>query len=674
MARLRLWLESLAAWEWAEHQQRANRRVHFVTNLVMATCLLSLAARVDIPLPAPVLGAQVVPLALLIWVAVALYVAALDVTTVVALSVLLAITTAGFGTWARLEGWPSGLCTLGVFAGVGMVAVGAHFVFTDHHQAQMSDPPGGLFLRTLHAALLGCVPFTLFALLDLGYRPSLRRRLARAGRHFFKDQHGTTQRNWSKTVAWRPQRVHYPKSPEQIADLVKRARKEGRRVRVVGTAYSWSAVAATSEVAMCLKCMDNVSLDLSDPERPLAVVESGVDGRKLNEICQPHGLALPTNVVMETVSFGGLIACGAHGSGWNTKTLSDYVEAIELVDGTGALRRFEAGVDSDEVMSAVRVHLGMLGVVYRATLRLGKNHNVVHSNRKRSPDEVLSRLSDEVPDHEYYDIYWWPFSDVAWVRTWDSTEEPLGRAPLQTPFSLWGNRDSSWSFWLSALQLQAYVPMRLLTRRRESLVRAWSIMTARFTPTWTRVTDLLSATHYRQCIELAAAGCVEFAFSVDRGFEPVREAWRLALQTAAEFEERGQYPLNVVLNVRFIGGSDALLSPAGGNGRTCYIEALGDPALPSWRPFARALSERWLALPAARPHWGKEWDILPDIGARLRAVYGTRIDRFLSIRSELGLDPDDLFTNDLMQTVFALSTRAQAAGSDTLGAAANVNR
>ncbi len=94
------------------------------------------------------------------------------------------------------------------------------------------------------------------------------------------------------------------------------------------------------------------------------IIESGATVKKVNDVLEEHGYALPLNVVLESVRFGGLIATGSHGSGWNNPTLSDLVQSIEIVTASGELRKFEAGVDSDEVMNAARLNLGMFGIEF----------------------------------------------------------------------------------------------------------------------------------------------------------------------------------------------------------------------------------------------------------------------------------------------------------------------
>ena len=49
-------------------------------------------------------------------------------------------------------------------------------------------------------------------------------------------------------------------------------------------------------------------MDLSDDAHPRVVVECGATVKEANDVLERHGYALPLNVVLESVRFGGLIA------------------------------------------------------------------------------------------------------------------------------------------------------------------------------------------------------------------------------------------------------------------------------------------------------------------------------------------------------------------------------
>ena len=126
-------------------------------------------------------------------------------------------------------------------------------------------------------------------------------------------------------------------------------------------------------------------------------------------VLEAHGYALPLNVVLESVRFGGLIATGSHGSGWNNPTLSDLVHSIEMVTATGELRMFMAAVESDEIMQAARLNLGMFGIIYRMTLNVQKRWRVRAVDQRLPIEHVMERLQEWVPAHANLDLFWWAF-------------------------------------------------------------------------------------------------------------------------------------------------------------------------------------------------------------------------------------------------------------------------
>jgi hypothetical protein len=58
-----------------------------------------------------------------------------------------------------------------------------------------------------------------------------------------------------------------------------------------------------------------------------------------------------------------------------------------------------------------------------------------------------------------------------------------------------------------------------------------------------------------------------------------------------------------------------------------------------------------MKLPGARPHWPKEFQQIPGIIPFLRGALGGNLSRFLAIRDQLGVDPDDMFVNPYLNRV-----------------------
>ena len=63
-----------------------------------------------------------------------------------------------------------------------------------------------------------------------------------------------------------------------------------------------------------------------DPPRIWA--EAGVTNRQLNAELKRHGLTMPWNVVLENVRVAGIVSVGTHGSGKDTSTVGDLIDAL----------------------------------------------------------------------------------------------------------------------------------------------------------------------------------------------------------------------------------------------------------------------------------------------------------------------------------------------------------
>ena len=486
-----------------------------------------------------------------------------------------------------------------------------------------------------------------------GTDPAFARRLHDLRSYRFPSGRTRPWENWAITQKWLPAEVHYPADADELSDVVRRAHRTGRRVRVVGTAYSWSRLTATDDVLICLCLMRDVEVDTSDPDRPLAHVQAGATGRELTRALNAAGLAMPTNVVMETVSWGGMVGVGAHGSGRDEGTLSDRVVAIELIDASGRHRRFERGVDPDPVLDALGVALGTCGIIHRITLRVERHFDVLLEEEMVPPDEVFTDLAERIEKHEYFDIYWMAFAKTVWVRWWNRTDRPRTR---HLPQPLWDHHSdrNHWGLWISSVQ--ALIFHVLLVRSQDFVPRLAPVLGRLFSSLFrvrTRVTTIEEATHFRSAIELDRVGCAEVAFAVDEHAESARRAWDIVQETRKQWADLGRHPLNMTLNLRFIGRSRCLLSSAYGNERTCYIEILGSHLNPDWQPFMDTIASRWLnELPNARPHWGKQLEQISALPESLHRNMGKELRRFLKIRHAYALDREDMFVNPTMRQIF----------------------
>ena len=450
--------------------------------------------------------------------------------------------------------------------------------------------------------------------------------------------------NWGRTARCQPQFSFYPQRADDLIEIVHFARARGLPIRVAASGHSWSTLVPTDGVLVYVHALNQVTMDLSDEAHPRVVIESGATVKEVNDLLEANGYALPLNVVLESVRFGGLIATGSHGSGWNNQTLSDLVHAIEVVTASGEIRKFEAGTDSDDVMNAVRLSLGMFGIMVRITMDLQKSW-VVHAQDQRLPiDRVFEDLKYLVLSKDNFDLFWWPFSDEIWMKTWKRiTNTSITARP----------RYSRSDKLISNIGSRIHNGLINLSQKYPRLTPPISRFTFELTPSnGNKVVDIVEAIHYRRAIEYTKMGCVEVAFKVEPSFENVKWALRQVFKRVKTFARRGEYPMNVVMNVRFIHNSTCWLSPAFGEGHTCYIEILSRAKPALWKHFSGQVAQDWLTLPQARPHWAKEFQHIPNVIPYIRTAYGENIKRFNQIKDQLQVDPQDMFMNPTLKEIF----------------------
>jgi hypothetical protein len=468
-------------------------------------------------------------------------------------------------------------------------------------------------------------------------------------------QTGATWTNWGRTQSIKPAEIFHPQSVDDLKAIVKRARNEGRKVRVCGDGHSWSALVPTPDFMVFMSKLDQVAVNTSDPARPLVTVESGATVRKVMQAMRKAHVALPSDAVLGSVQYGGLIAPGCHGSGRDVQTLSDLVTSMDIVTGktdpaTGnvEVRTFSAanGTPAD-VMSAIQLNLGMFGIIHRMTLRALPAFNVETIDQKMDMAVALDNLRDTVDAFDYTELFWFPFNDRVWVKTMKRTPAPPTHdEPVDTLRALLNFMDAN----LGQLGFEAVVA-------EPSLAKVWGPLAFRLVPERQETESIIDGLHYQKAINRLRMGNLEIAFAVDADFTNFKQAWMQVVNLVDQFAQQDQYPMNMAMNARFIKGSDALISPAAGNpqgaGRyTCYIEILSYYKTPGYREFEAQVGDLWMNLTNARPHWAKTFESIPNVIPRVRAAYGNRLQRFVDIRQQEGVDPDDTFVNPLLHRIF----------------------
>ncbi len=424
---------------------------------------------------------------------------------------------------------------------------------------------------------------------------------------------------------------------------MKQAKQGRKKVRVTGSGHSWSPLTPTGDYLI-----DNRRLKRIGPidvGKKIVTVESGVTIGGLDKELRRHGLAVPTNVVLTRVTYGGVIATGCHGAGWNYQTISDLVESMTIVLNSAEAVTFSEQTHGQEVMNAVRLNLGSFGVIYSMTIRVEPMFNLRTINQRREMELVQDhkQISEFAQKNDYIEIFWRPLTDDLWVKSWVRTDERAKPKPFYTNAS---------DFITSFL---ARILYRLMVMRPGLTATINGFFNKFFVPKYHEVVrDAPDALHYRGFIELIPCQDMSFSIKVDEDFENVSRGWMLVVEKVRERAKRGEVPLNLVLELRVIRNSNILLSPAigGEDEHHCYFEVISYIGTKGCTEFIADVGQAWMEVPEfqAKPHWAKDFYRIPNIIPYIHEAWGENMDKFATIRDQI--DPDRMFLNDWLEQLF----------------------
>lgn len=424
-------------------------------------------------------------------------------------------------------------------------------------------------------------------------------------------------RNWSGEQRCRPLLIQRPRTREGLIAAVLAATVQGRSVKVAGSGHSFTGAALTDGVMIDAGLLDRV-LD-HDVASGLVRVEAGITLGALNRRLDRRGLALESLGDIDRQTVAGAISTATHGTGSRFRNLSSQVEALELVTADGSLVALDAGTDGDGLRAA-RVGIGALGAIYSVTLRTVTNFRIDRTDRPRPLPEALASLDELADGSDHFELYVFPHTETALCRESTRTQAPAEPSSPAAAFA----REVVVENWLAGAmaRIARHVPAAIPT-----LSRLAAAGTGRG-----RKLDR----SFRVYASERRVRFTEMEYAIPRGH--AREAVERVLEIASRPEYRVCFPIEV----RFVAGDDAMLSPA--HGRDSAYVAVHHDHLGDWQPYFDAVAAV-MADYGGRPHWGKRHSLT---AAELAGLY-PRFDDFGALRARL--DPEGAFANPYLARV-----------------------
>ncbi|WP_299669899.1 D-arabinono-1,4-lactone oxidase [uncultured Polaribacter sp.] len=217
--------------------------------------------------------------------------------------------------------------------------------------------------------------------------------------------------SWNENLTYNYESLYKVTTEEELQEVVEKTDK----IRFFGTKQSSADIAAGIETLIDITSYNKI-LSYNDAEFTVTV-QSGVILGDLLEAIEAKGWCIPCLPDINTITIGGALATGTHGT--SGKLLCEYVTNCTLVLANGSLKKIE---DGDELMNAVRVSLGALGVMSTITFKCEPIYTLHIKEGPESDAEWLPKIKERLKKHDFLRILWLPHTDKGYVITGDKID------------------------------------------------------------------------------------------------------------------------------------------------------------------------------------------------------------------------------------------------------------
>ncbi len=450
--------------------------------------------------------------------------------------------------------------------------------------------------------------------------------------------------NWAENVQFHPEIVFVPKTKEDLIKIIQDAHIHQKRVTLIGKGHSWNPLMEGAEYLISTVQLNQVWVH---EEESSVTVEAGATIAHVDQIIEKKGFMVPCNIVGTTdITYGGIMATGSHGSGRDCPTMSDFIQEIEFIKSNGEVEVVSEATHGEEVMNAARLNLGLFGVMYKIKFKVQKAFNVQVTDQGVPLEKLFEVLPDYLKEKEDVEVLWFPMTERAIIKSWVRTDQAENFGTLTSRLELGFTK---WALY------QGFRPVIKFFMEEVPSSISWFAqgLGKHLFPDRTYIETASKAIHYVNEAENYPINETEIAVAYDfNDLSNVKKGWDSMVHSVYKNYSQGNTSLNIIVHMRFLKSSRALLSPSYKNERTCYMDYGSYYKTPGWTELVNQIWEEWRTIPGVKLHWAKDMRAYKDLD--LWEMYGAEnVNQFLKIRSEF--DPSGMFLNDFMKKIFKLN-------------------
>jgi len=411
---------------------------------------------------------------------------------------------------------------------------------------------------------------------------------------------GNPWHDWFRSQFCMPEFSVQPRSEEDVRAAVTAAALRGTSVRVRGAGHSAGGICLTPGMLIDFdQFRDVISID---KENCQITVQPGMRISELSAILRHNGMSLRNQGGIDSQAVIGAMVTGTHGAGVSLPILADAIVGLRMVTAQGDVLELSEPQDG-ELLKAVRVSLGLLGIITAVTIQAVPGYNLLAQFSCVDTETVLDSHDQLLENNRTGYFFWLPTRAAAAAWHLDIDSVPL-------------------------------------TSRSEDIcqVRRYNAFSPAAAPPSLGPGDLFdhSSVIYPETYPVSAFREIEYIVPLRRFGEAFEELRHFQIhQFSAPL-----WPLEC----RSIAADEALLSPCHQRAGVA-ISVVRSHEMDFW-PALRA-ADAILDKYDSRPHWGKLHFLTR---ARLERLY-PQYDTFRRLRREY--DPSGLLLNDQLRTLFA---------------------
>ncbi|MDX6747090.1 D-arabinono-1,4-lactone oxidase [Polaribacter sp. PL03] len=217
--------------------------------------------------------------------------------------------------------------------------------------------------------------------------------------------------SWNENLTYNYKSLYKITTEKELQEVITDAEK----VRFFGTKQSSADIASGVDTLIDITTYNKI-LSFNDTDYTVTV-QSGVILGDLLEAIEAKGWCIPCLPDINTITIGGALATGTHGT--SGKLISEYMTKCSVVLADGSLKVI---TDKDQLINAIRVSLGVLGVFSEITFKCEPIYTL-HIKEGPEDDSVwLPKIGERLKKHDFLRILWLPHTDKGYVITGDKID------------------------------------------------------------------------------------------------------------------------------------------------------------------------------------------------------------------------------------------------------------